>query len=58
MKSPFLAFIGIIFLWLYIAITIFEFRRISQKAALLLLPYIVWVSFAALLNYFVWILNV
>ncbi|HLD58372.1 MAG TPA: TspO/MBR family protein [archaeon] len=57
LKSPFLAFVGIIFLWVYIAITIFEFRRISKKAALLLLPYIAWVSFAALLNYFVWILN-
>lgn len=57
LHSPMLAFIEIIFLWIAILATILEFRKTSQKAALLLLPYIVWVSFAAMLNYAVWVLN-
>ncbi len=57
LNNPFYAFIEIIILWLAIAATIFLFRRISRKAAWLLVPYIIWVSFAAFLNYSVWILN-
>lgn len=41
----------IIALWGSILITIFLFRRISNMAAYLLIPYILWVSFAAFLNY-------
>jgi tryptophan-rich sensory protein len=33
------------------------FRRLHRIAALLLLPYLAWVSFAAVLNYTVWRLN-
>ena len=57
LKSPYYAFIEIIFLWLAILLTIFQFRTISKTASYLLLPYIIWVSFAALLNYYLWILN-
>jgi tryptophan-rich sensory protein len=57
LKSPYYAFIEIIFLWLAILLTIFQFRKISKTASYLLLPYIIWVSFAALLNYYLWILN-
>ena len=55
--SPFLALIEIVFLWLAIVITIIKFSKISASAALLLLPYILWVSFAAYLNYSIWRLN-
>ncbi|MDD5163186.1 MAG: tryptophan-rich sensory protein [Candidatus ainarchaeum sp.] len=55
--SPMIAFAEIIFLWIAIAATILEFRKTSQKAAWLLTPYILWVSFAAILNYAVWALN-
>lgn len=57
LKSPYYAFIEIILLWLAIFLTILKFREISKMASYLLLPYITWVSFAALLNYYLWILN-
>ncbi len=57
LKSPRFAFAEIILLWGAIALTIIDFRKISHAAALLLIPYILWVSFAAALNYYVWILN-
>ena len=50
-QSPFEAFLEIIILWLAIALTIYVFAKISRKAAWLLVPYILWVSFAAVLNY-------
>ena len=55
--SPFAGLIVIALLWLSIAATIAVFYRVSKNAAWLLLPYILWVSFASLLNYSVWILN-
>lgn len=57
MQSPGAAFIEIIVLWFAILATIVTFAKISRVAAWLLVPYIVWVSFAGYLNYFIWILN-
>jgi translocator protein len=57
LQAPFYAFIEIIFLWIMILLTILQFRKISKKASYLLIPYILWVSFAAVLNYYIWILN-
>lgn len=57
LKSPYYAFIEIIFLWLAILLTILQFRKTSKVAPYLLLPYIIWVSFAGVLNYYLWILN-
>jgi len=57
MHSPEVAFFELIMLWFAILFTIINFYRISKIAALLLTPYILWVSFAGVLNYFVWILN-
>jgi tryptophan-rich sensory protein len=56
-RSPLAALVEIVFLWLAILLTIITFARISRKAALLLLPYLLWVSFAAVLNGAVWRLN-
>ena len=56
-KELFYSFVEIVFLWLSIALTIILFYRISKNAALLLVPYLLWVSFAAFLNYSVWQLN-
>ena len=56
-RIPVLAFGEIIFLWLAIASTIKYFYRVSKPAAWLLIPYILWVSFAALLNFFIILLN-
>ncbi|MFH1392317.1 MAG: TspO/MBR family protein [bacterium] len=57
LHSPGAAFIEIIVLWLAIIIAIIAFSKISKPAAWLLAPYIIWVSFAAYLNYVIWILN-
>jgi tryptophan-rich sensory protein len=47
----------IVVLWLLILQNIIRFWPISKNAALLLVPYIIWVSFAAFLNYTLWRLN-
>ncbi|MFA4999610.1 MAG: TspO/MBR family protein [Parcubacteria group bacterium] len=57
LHSPIGAFIEIIFLWLAIIITIVSFAKISRTAAWLLVPYILWVSFAGYLNFMIWVLN-
>lgn len=57
LHSPGGAFIEIIFLWLAILATIVMFARISKLAGWLLVPYILWVSFAGYLNYMIWMLN-
>jgi benzodiazapine receptor len=57
LNSPFLALLEIAFLWIAIAATIFFSWRVSKNASLLLIPYILWVSFAAFLNYSILMLN-
>ena len=57
LHSPGGALIEIVFLWLAILATIIAFAKISKPAAWLLSPYIFWVSFAAYLNYTIWMLN-
>lgn len=51
------ALVEILVLWIMIAANIFVFYKISKPAGYLLLPYILWVSFAAFLNYSIWTLN-
>ncbi len=51
------AFVEITVMWIAILCTIIAFSRINKTAAWLLVPYISWVSFAAILNYTVWQLN-
>jgi benzodiazapine receptor len=38
-------------------LTILSFLKVSKTAGLLLLPYILWVSFAAIMNFSIWRLN-
>ena len=57
LRNPLFGFIGIVALWLSIIVTIVYFYKVDKKSAYLLMPYILWVSFAMLLNYFVMILN-
>lgn len=47
----------ILVLWGLIVATMAAFARIDRRAALCLLPYLLWVSFAASLNYRFWVLN-
>ena len=52
-----LAVIEIVVLWVLIAVTIWSFWRLHRLAAMLLVPYLAWVSFAAVLNVSLWQLN-
>jgi tryptophan-rich sensory protein len=52
-----LAFVDIVVLWVLIAATVASFWRLSRPAALLMLPYWAWVSFAAALNLAIWRMN-
>lgn len=57
LHNPGGALVEIIILWFAILATIIAFAKISRPAAWLLVPYIVWVSFAGYLNYWIWRLN-
>ena len=50
LHSPLLAFYEIFLLWIAIIITIVKFWSYNKKAGILLLPYLLWVSFASFLN--------
>ena len=57
LRSPLLAFIEIIVLWIFILLTIIYSYKTSKTAAYLLIPYIAWVTFAAILNFSIVLLN-
>ena len=57
LHSPGFAFLEIVVLWLAIAATATSFRSKSSMAAILLMPYLVWTSFAVVLNLAIWRLN-
>jgi benzodiazapine receptor len=57
MHRPDLGFLEIVLVWLSIVVTIGLFYPIHAAAALLLLPYLGWVTFAAALNFAIWQLN-
>ena len=58
MKLPLVGLIDIVILWVFILLTIKSFLKISKIAGLLLVPYLLWVSFATVLNFFLWRLNI
>lgn len=57
LRLPFYAFIEIIILWIFILLAIIWFYNISKAASYLLIPYLIWVSFAAVLNLAIVLLN-
>jgi tryptophan-rich sensory protein len=57
LRAPLLGLIDIVLLWFAILFTITNFLKVSKFAGALLIPYFLWVSFAALLNFSLWILN-
>jgi tryptophan-rich sensory protein len=57
LRSPLAGLIVIILLWIVIVLTIQAFKKISRIAALLLIPYILWVSYALVLNAAIFFLN-
>jgi benzodiazapine receptor len=56
-RSPFMGLVVIGFLWLAIFYTMENFLKVSTNAGLLLLPYLLWVTFAAFLNLSILVMN-
>jgi tryptophan-rich sensory protein len=56
-KQPLFAFMDIVMLWLAVITTVVSFKRVSKPAAILLVPYMAWVSFATVLNAGIYMLN-
>ena len=57
LQNPGLAFVDVLLLWAAIAGTMVAFWQRSAIAGILFVPYLVWVSFASLLNFMIWRLN-
>lgn len=57
LHNTFLAFFEIILLWISILVLILKFRSYSKVSSIILIPYLLWVSFAALLNLYIKLLN-
>ncbi len=57
LRSPGLAFVEIVFLWIAILVTTQTFSVRSRASALLMVPYLAWSSFAACLNFAIWRVN-
>jgi len=51
------SFVDIVVLWLLIVATVVTFWRVHRAAGVLLLPYLAWVTFAAVLNFVLWRTN-
>jgi tryptophan-rich sensory protein len=52
-----LAFVGVVLLWIAVAVTMNLFRRVRPVAGTLMIPYLAWVTFATALTYAVWKAN-
>ena len=57
LHQPGLAFADIVLLWLALLGTVITFWKVRALAGALLLPYLAWVTFAAVLNFTLWQLN-
>lgn len=53
----FWAFVEIIALWILILITLVLFYKTRKLAGILFIPYLLWVSYASVLNYYIFTLN-
>lgn len=51
------ALLEMVFMWIFILLTMIWFAKLSPTAAWLLLPYLCWVSFATVLTAAIWKLN-
>jgi len=57
LESPILGLVVIIPLWMMILLCIIQFKKVSKWASGLMIPYLLWVSFATALNFAIWQLN-
>ena len=53
-RSPLAGLVEIVMLWVAIVATIVAFAKVSRGAALLMVPYLLWVSFASFLTFEIW----
>ena len=53
----FVAFVESVILTLVLVIMIYRFYKIDKTAAILNIPYIIWMVFVIFLSYFIWVLN-
>lgn len=51
------AFLWLLLLWVLVLLMILAFRKVDPLAALLQIPYLLWLTFAAYLSFGVWYLN-
>ncbi len=56
-SAYFAAFLWLILLWVLVLLMIWSFAGVNRAAALLQIPYLLWLTFAAYLNWGVWVLN-
>lgn len=57
LRSPGLALLEIGFLWIAILATAWAFWKVSKLAGALMIPYLLWVTFAGVLNALIWMMN-
>jgi tryptophan-rich sensory protein len=57
LHRPGVAFGEIVVLWLAILFTLVFFWPLSHQAGLMMIPYLVWVTYAAVLNFTIWRMN-
>ena len=57
LRSPLFGLVDILFLWAMILVTMAQFSKVSIPAAALLIPYVLWVTFATGLNLGIFLLN-
>jgi len=57
LENPLFALIDILLLWVAIVLTISHFQPHSRMAAWLLVPYLIWVTYAVSLNVYIWLNN-
>ena len=57
LRSYLFAFIWLVFLWIFILASLLSFKKTSKTAAYLMIPYLVWVTFAGYLNFGIYLLN-
>jgi len=51
------SFLWLVLLWILVALTIYNFAQVSKTAAYLMIPYLVWITFAGYLNLSIFLLN-
>jgi translocator protein len=57
LQNPSLAFANLFIIWILIIALMIIFWKINKNSTYLLIPYLLWVSFAGILNFFIWRLN-